>query len=225
MSEEMVQAVLEPQGIALLEEYGIPYPEHGVAESAHEAVSVADRIGYPVVLKVVSPDVIHKSDAGGVAVALDTPEAVWEGYERILSTVADRVPGADVQGMLVCSEAEDGTEVIVGGTKDAMFGPTLMFGLGGVFAEVLRDVTFRVVPISRFDAEHMVQEVRGFSVLAGTRGEAPRDLDALIELLLTVSRFMTEHPEVVELDLNPVRVYNDGLLALDVRIMRGEVGA
>lgn len=225
MSGDNVEPILEPEGIALIQHYGIPYPEHGVAASAAEAVSVADRIGYPVVLKVVSPDVIHKSDVGGVALGLSDADGVRDGYDRITAAVASNVPGADVQTVLVCREAEEGTEVIVGGIQDAMFGPTLMFGLGGIFAEVLRDVSFRVIPISRFDAEQLVREVRGFSLLAGARGQAPRDLEALIDLLLAVSRLMTEHPDVVELDLNPVRVYSRGLLALDVRLMRGLEGA
>ncbi len=219
MSEEKVAPVLEPEGIVLIEEYGIPYPEHGLAESAEEAVSIADRVGYPVVLKVVSPDVIHKSDAGGVALGLDSAAAVRDAYDRIIAAVARSVPAADVRGMLVCREAGAGTEVIVGGTQDEMFGPTLMFGLGGVFAEVLRDVSFRVVPVSRFDAEQLVREVRGFPLLAGARGEPPRDVAALVDLLLAVSRMMTEHPGVIELDLNPVRVYTRGLLALDVRLI------
>lgn len=222
MSANSVKPILEPEGIALIEKYGIPYPEHGVAESVEGAVSIAEQIGYPVVLKVISPNVIHKSDAGGVRLELHTAQAVREAYEQIVATVSSRIPEADVRAMLVCREAEPGTEVIVGGIKDAMFGPTLMFGLGGVFAEVLRDVTFRVVPVSRFDAEQMITEIEGYPVLKGIRGQAPRDVDALVDLLLAVSLLMTEHPGVVELDLNPVRLYSRGLLALDVRLMEGQ---
>lgn len=219
MSEHL-EAVLEPEGIALVDAYGIPYPDHGLARSREEAVEIAAEVGYPVVLKVVSADVIHKSDVGGVALGLQTARAVGDGYDSVVAEVTRRVPGANVRGVLVCREAEAGTEVIVGGTEDAMFGPTLMFGLGGIFAEVLRDVTFRVAPISRVDAEQMIQEIQGYPLLTGVRGRSPCDLAAVEDLLLAVSRLMSEHPEVLELDLNPVRVYDSGLLALDVRLMR-----
>lgn len=221
MSANSVKPILEPEGIALIEKYGIPYPEHGVAESLEGAVSIAEQMGYPVVLKVISPNVIHKSDAGGVRLGLYTAQAVRDAYKDIVGTVSRRIPEADLRAMLVCREAEPGTEVIVGGIKDAMFGPTLMFGLGGVFAEVLRDVTFRVAPVSRFDAQRMITEIQGYPLLKGIRGQTPSDLDALVDLLLAVSLLMTEHPRVVELDLNPVRLYSRGLLALDVRLMEG----
>ena len=215
--------LLEPQAISLLRDYGIPYPDHGVARSAEEAVDIAMRLGYPVVLKIVSPDVTHKSDVGGVVVGVEDGSGVVDAYDWIVATVRDHVPGADIQGVLVAKQAPDGLEVIVGALDDAMFGPTVMFGLGGIFTEVLKDVTFRVVPLERRDAQEMMREIRGFRLLEGTRGQAGYDVEALIGLLLAVSRMVAERPEIEELDLNPVRLFEQGLMPLDVRIlMKGD---
>lgn len=219
-SGRLSQMLLEPQAIPLLRAYGIPYADHDVAHNAQEASDVAARLGYPVVLKIVSPDVLHKSDVGGVIVGLGDARCVTEAYERIGASVRERVPDADVQGMLVCRQAPAGLEVIVGALNDAMFGPTVMFGLGGIFAEILKDVTFRVAPLERRDAQEMIQEIRGYPLLEGVRGQPGYDVEALVELLLAVSRMVTERPEIEELDLNPVRLFEQGLMALDVRIIR-----
>ena len=224
MSEDAGTILLEPQAIALLRNYGIPYPDHGYAHSAEEAVELAECLGYPVVLKVVSPDVIHKSDMGGVALGIEDARSVSQAYEGVLRSVREHAPGADVQGMLVCRQALPGLEVMVGALNDVMFGPALMFGLGGIFAEVLKDVTFRVIPIQRVDAEEMISEVRGYPLLAGTRGQSGYDVPALIDLLLAVSHMVSERPEIEELDLNPVRLYEKGLVALDARIMQKGIG-
>jgi acyl-CoA synthetase (NDP forming) len=213
----------EPEAIVLLRQYGIPYPDHGVAQSATEATEIAEGLGYPVVLKVVSPDVLHKSDAGGVVVGLQDGPAVVQAFDRIVRTVQAHHPGADIGEMLVCRQAPAGLEVIVGALQDAMFGPTLMCGLGGIFAEVLQDVAFRVLPIQAADAAEMVRETRGYPLVAGTRGQASCDMQALVDLLLAVSDMVCERPEIEELDLNPVRLYERGLMALDVRIMRREL--
>jgi acyl-CoA synthetase (NDP forming) len=211
--------VLEPDAIRVLEQYNIPYPEHGLARSPEEAARIAGELGYPVVLKVVSPDVVHKSDAGGVVVGLGDGKEVRTAYERISDGVQAAVPRARIEGVLVCKQAPDGLEVIVGGLDDATFGPTVMFGLGGIFTEVLKDVSFRVAPLERRDAEEMIEEIRGYRLLTGARGQANYDLDATIDLLLSVSRLLIDHQEIKELDLNPVRLYHRGLLVLDARIM------
>ncbi|MCK4451217.1 MAG: acetate--CoA ligase family protein, partial [Anaerolineae bacterium] len=192
--------------------------------SAEEAVDIAARLGYPVVLKIVSPDVIHKSDVGGVVVGIGDGSAVVKTYDRIVTTVREHVPDADIQGILVSKQAPDGLEVIVGALDDAMFGPTVMFGLGGIFTEVLKDVTFRVAPLERRDAREMMREIRGFRLLEGARGQARYDTEALVELLLAVSRMVTDRPEIKELDLNPVRLFEQGLMPLDVRILKGDHG-
>jgi acyl-CoA synthetase (NDP forming) len=219
MPETKQRPMLEPEAIVLLKEYGITYPEHGLAANANEAARIAKEIGCPAVLKVVSPDVLHKSDAGGVMVNLADPDAVRDGYTRMMECVLEKVPGAQIRGALVCKQAESALEVIVGAIDDLTFGPTLMFGLGGIFTEVLKDVAFRVAPIERRDAEEMIREIKAYPMLAGVRGQAPRDTAALVDLLLAVSKMVTEHPEIKELDLNPVRLYEKGLTALDARIL------
>jgi len=211
--------VLEPEAVQLLEKYGIPYPAHGFARDAEEAARIAEDLGFPVVLKVVSPDVPHKSDAGGVMVGLGDRARVREGFGAVVSRVSSAVPGAQIAGALVCQEARAGFEVIVGALEDETFGPTVMFGLGGIFAEVLRDVSFRVAPLRRRDAQEMVREIQGYPLLSGARGQAPLDVQALVELLLSVSQLVIDRREIRELDLNPVRVYEHGLLALDARMV------
>lgn len=221
MSGDQAFFLLEPEAIQLLQAYGIPYPSHGVARSADEAIEIADRLGYPVVLKIVSPDVVHKSDAGGVAVGLENAGSVRDAYDQLLTAVGDHVPEAEVQGVLVCEQAPSGLEVIVGGLREVLFGPTVMFGLGGILVEVLQDVSFRVAPLEQRDAEEMLHEIQGYPLLAGVRGREGCDTGALVDLLGKVSRLMMERPDIQELDMNPVRVYEQGLLALDVRVLIG----
>jgi acyl-CoA synthetase (NDP forming) len=216
---ERERYVLEPEAVALLAEYGILYPQHGFAHDAPEAQRIAEKLGYGVVLKVVSPDVVHKSDAGGVLLGLEDGGSVREGFDALVRRVRSTVPGARIEGALVCQEAPEGVEVIVGALEDATFGPTVMVGMGGVFTEVLRDVAFRVAPLEPRDAEEMIEEIRGYPLLTGARGQAPLDVASLAELLLSVSRLVTERREIKELDLNPVRLYEDGLLVLDARMM------
>ncbi len=215
-----MSVLLEPEAISLLRDYGIPYPDHGVARSAEEAVDIAARLGYPVVLKIVSPDATHKSDVGGVIVGLDNDSSVADAYGQIVATVREHTPDANIQGVLVSRQADAGLEVIVGALDDAMFGPTVMFGMGGILAEVLKDVTFRVVPLERRDAQEMIREIRGWPLLEGVRGHPGYDVESLIEVLLAVSRMVAERPEIEELDLNPVRLFEQGLMALDVRVVR-----
>jgi acetyltransferase len=211
--------ITEPEAIKLLFEYGIPYPEHGLATSSAEAVELAEKIGYPVVLKVVSPQVLHKSEVGGVIINLNDAGQVRNGYEQLLSRVA-AAEVAEISGVLVCRQAVQGMEVIAGAVDDPVFGPTIMFGLGGIFTEVLEDVSFRAAPLLRKDAEEMIREIRGYSVIKGVRGGKPSDVSALVDLLLSLSRMIIENPEIKELDLNPVRVYEKGLLALDARVLK-----
>lgn len=209
----------EPKAVQLLQKYGIPYPAHGFARDAEAATAIAEHIGFPVVLKVVSPDVLHKSDAGGVLVGLEDRASVREGFATIVDRVGSLLPGAQIEGLLVCERAPEGLEVIVGALEDQTFGPAVMFGMGGIFAELMKDVSFRVAPLQRKDAEEMIREIQGYAVLSGARGQAPLDAGALIELLLSVSRLVMEHREIQQLDLNPVRVYEQGLLALDARMI------
>jgi acyl-CoA synthetase (NDP forming) len=219
MSETNGGSILEPDAIQLLTQHHIPYPEHGVASSAKEAVTIADRLGYPVVLKIVSPDASHKSDVGGVVLGVKDAEQVRTGYADIVGAVRTSVPTARVEGVLVCQQAPPGLDVIVGALHDMTFGPTVMFGMGGIFAEVLRDVTFRIAPLERRDAAEMIQEIKGYSLLTGARGQTARDVDALTRLLLTLSNLITQRPDIKELDLNPVRLFGQGLMVLDIRLL------
>jgi acyl-CoA synthetase (NDP forming) len=212
--------VLEPDAVSHLKMYNIPYPEHEVAQSAEEAGAIAERLGCPVVLKVVSPDIPHKSDAGGVISGLKNPDQVKSGYNLILKRVKSVAPNAEIKGVMVCTQAPEGVEAILGAIDDSVFGPTIMFGLGGIFAEVLKDVTFRIAPLERIDAEEMIKEIKGYPILMGVRGQSALDINQLIELIMSVSRMVIEQPAIKELDLNPVRLYEHGLMALDVRMVR-----
>ena len=220
MADKQGHFILEPECIQYIKKYNIPYPEHSLARSPEEAVESANRIGYPVVLKIVSPDVIHKSDVGGVAVGLFSPEEVSRAYVKIVAKVKQDVGGAQIIGILVCSQAAEGLDVIIGAHHDSVFGPTIMFGLGGVFTEIIDDVTFRIAPLKRIDAVEMIREIKHFDLLTSARGQDARDLNALIELIMAVSQFVIEQSDIKEMDLNPVRLYTNGLLALDVRIIR-----
>lgn len=198
---------------------GVPVTPTRLATDEDEAVRLAVELGFPAVLKIVSPDLPHKSDAGGVALGLTDEAAVRAAYRGVLSRVRERQPQATIGGVSVQPLAKPGVEVIVGMTRDPQFGPVLMTGLGGVFVEVLEDVAFRLIPIERRDATRMLRELRGFRLLEGYRGEPPVDLSALEGLLLAISRFIDQRPEVEELDLNPIFAYADGAVAVDARIV------
>ncbi len=216
------RAVLtEIESKLILEEAGIPAASARLARTADEAVEAASEFGYPVVLKIVSPDVTHKSDVGGVRLGLDSQEAVAAAFQEITNAVKDQQSDARIEGVAVQKMARPGIEVIVGMSKDPQFGPVLMFGLGGVLVEVLKDVAFRIVPLEQRDARQMIREIKGFPVLEGFRGQEPADLEALEKLILKVSAFVEAHPEIEELDLNPVFAYKDGVLAVDARIVVG----
>ena len=210
--------VLEPEAVEYLRPYNIRYPEHGMAGSPEEAADIADRLGYPVVMKVVAKDVYHKSDSGGVAVGIQTRHSVINEFSEMISRVRSKRPDASIEGLMVCKEAPPGLEVIVGAIDDSIFGPTIMFGLGGIFTEVYRDVAFRIAPLSRQDAEEMIREIRGYPLLEGTRGKSGYDIQQLIDLILRISQLVTERPDIRELDLNPVRLFKKGLTVLDVRM-------
>jgi len=212
--------LLEHEALALVEHYRVPVPGYRLVHSPREAAEAAQEIGFPVVLKIVSPDIVHKSDVGGVVVGLETPEEVENAYNEILENVKRHEPGANIAGVLVQGMAPPGgVEVVVGGLRDPVFGPAVMFGLGGIFIEVFRDVSFRVSPFTRRDAVEMIQEVRAYRILRGIRGQPPRDIEALVDIIMAVQRLMEENPEVKELDLNPVLSYPKGAIAVDARVI------
>jgi acyl-CoA synthetase (NDP forming) len=207
----------------IMHDLGIPTTLGQLATSEEEAVRAADAMGYPVVLKIASPDIVHKSDVGGVKLHLQDGEAVRQAFRAMQQSVAAQAPGARVDGISVQPMAAPGVEVIVGMSRDATFGPVLMFGLGGVLVEVLKDVTFRIVPLSQRDAREMIHDIQGFPVLTGYRGTAPTDLEALQHILLTLSAFVASTPDVKEIDLNPIYAYAQGALAVDARVLLEEV--
>ncbi len=202
--------------------YGLPVTQTYLAKSEEEAVSLARKIGYPVVMKIVSPDILHKSDAGGVKVNLKDDQAVREAYQTILENAKAYKPDANIHGIAVQEMAPWGTEVILGSVNDPTFGPTMMFGLGGIFVEVLKDVTFRVAPVTVKQALRMLGEIRGAPILAGVRGEKPRDRQALAETVCQYSNMILElADEISESDANPVLVYEEGKGAkvVDARVI------
>jgi acetyltransferase len=211
--------LLEPHAVALIEKYQIPYPPHHFSKKLDDLITAADDMGYPVVLKVVSKDVVHKSDSGGVSVNIQNAKELKIQYATVESRIKAAHPHAAIEGMLVCNQAEEGVELIVGAMDDPVFGPTLMVGMGGIFAEIMQDTAFRVAPLTPTHAREMLMELKGYPLLTGARGTAPCDVDAVVDLLMNLSCLVMENPDIKELDLNPVRVYQKGVLALDARIM------
>jgi acyl-CoA synthetase (NDP forming) len=209
----------EVEAKQLLAQAGIPVVEARLAASRDEAVSIASQLGYPVALKIVSAQIPHKSDIGGVKLGLASAEEVSEAYDAIVNAARRADPKATIEGVSVQRMADPGIEVITGMTMDPQFGPVLMFGLGGVLVEVLKDVAFRIVPITERDAKQMVREIQGFPVLEGYRGQPAADLVALEDILLKLSQFIESRPEIAEIDLNPVFAYAKGAVAVDARII------
>jgi acyl-CoA synthetase (NDP forming) len=201
---------------------GINVVDTRLAKSKEEAISISRKLGFPVVLKIASPDIVHKSDAGGVKIGLKTASEVGKAYAQILQAIRQNYPQARIQGVAVQKMARPGVEVIIGMSKDAQFGPVLMFGLGGILVEVLKDVSFRIVPLSRRDAAEMIREIKGYPLLEGYRGGEAVDISYLEELLIKVSNFVEKNPEIMELDLNPVFAYSDGAIAVDARVILEE---
>jgi acyl-CoA synthetase (NDP forming) len=209
----------EVEAKELLKQAGISVIDTKLATSREEALSISRQLGFPVVLKIASPDIVHKSDAGGVKLGLRTSAQVGKAYDDIMKAIKKQYPGAVIKGVSVQKMARPGVEVIIGMSKDAQFGPVIMFGLGGVLVEILRDVSFRIVPLARRDAREMIREIKGYPLLEGYRGQEPVDIGYLEELILKVSSFVEQHPEVAELDLNPIFAYKDGAVAVDARVV------
>ncbi len=203
----------------ILKNAGIPVVETRLAKNKKEAVSIARELGFPVALKIISPDISHKSDIGGVKLGLANMSQVSNAYSEIISNVHQKMPQAKIEGVSVQQMARQGLELIIGMNQDPQFGPVIMFGLGGILVEVLKDVSFRLVPLTRRDAAEMVREIKGFVLLQGYRGQEPINLPYLEELLVKVSNFIEKNPQIRELDLNPLFAYKDGIVAVDARIV------
>ncbi len=205
-----------------LRQAGIPVVETKLARTSKEAVCISQKIGFPVALKINAPDIVHKSDSGGVKLSLKNGSEVRAAYREIIDGVLKKYPSSAIQGISVQKMAKPGTEVIIGASKDPQFGPVIMFGLGGIFVEVLKDVSFRIIPLSRKDAREMIEEIKGYPLLKGYRGKDPVDIPALIEIILKVSSLMEQHSEIKELELNPILTYKKGALGVDARILLEE---
>ena len=217
--EEGRTQLTEIEAKELVKKAGVPVVETELARSQAQAKSIAQRLGFPVVMKIVSPDVVHKSDAGGVKLDIRSARGVGVAYSEIVTAVRQKQPSARLLGVSVQKMARPGVEVIIGMSKDPQFGPVLMFGLGGILVEVLKDVAFRIVPLARRDASEMIREIKGFPILKGYRGLDPVDIAVLEDLLLKVSVLVEKNPDIAELDLNPIFAYKDGAVAVDARVI------
>lgn len=212
--------LVEEEGYEVLGAYGFTTPNTILANSAEQSVNASNSIGYPVVMKIASPDIIHKSDAGGVKVGLANDEQVRMAFNAILQNAKTSKPEANIKGVLVQEMVRSGKETILGAKQDPIFGPLVLFGLGGIYVEVLRDVVFRLAPIEEHEASRMVHSIKALKLLKGVRGEKPSDLGALVDSLQRISQLVTEFPEIEEFDMNPLLVLEEGkgVRAVDVRI-------
>jgi len=203
----------------ILKEAGINCTDTQLAATRQEAVALSEKMGYPVVLKISSVDITHKSDAGGVKVNLKDRASVEKAYDEIMASCKAKYPKADIEGIAVQGMAKSGTEIIIGMTKDPSFGPVLMFGLGGIFVEVLKDVAFRIVPLEKNDASEMINEIKGKKLLQGYRGQDPADIAILEDMLLKLSALVDKTESIAEIDMNPVFAYKQGAVVVDARII------
>jgi 4-hydroxybutyrate---CoA ligase (ADP-forming) len=212
--------LVEEEGYEVLAAYGFTTPKTVLANSEEECVSAAKSIGYPVVMKIASQDIIHKSDAGGVKVGLTNDEQVQTAFNTILQNAKTHKPDANIKGVLVQEMVRSGKEIILGAKQDPIFGALVMFGLGGIYVEVLRDVVFRLAPIDEHEASQMVHSIKTLNLLKGVRGEKPSDLGAIVDSLQRLSQLVTEFPEIEEFDINPLLVLQEGkgVRTVDVRI-------
>jgi len=213
------RSLLETEAKELLKAYGIPIPDFQLIKSEDEIAGLAKEINFPVVMKIVSPDIIHKTDAGGVKLNIKDETEARLAYQEIISKTKKYNKEAQVFGVITYSMIPKATEIIIGMMKDPHFGPVAMFGMGGIYVEVLKDVSFRIIPLEERDAKEMITEIKGYEILKGIRGEPPRDIQAIEEVLMKVSKLTTENPEINEIDLNPIFVFEKGLQVVDARMI------
>lgn len=215
------KALAEPDAKEILRYCSVPVPKFQVVKDVNGAMEAAEKIGYPLVLKIVSPDIIHKSDIGGVAVGIPDAKEIELRWSTMILSVADENPTAMIEGFLIEEMVPKGVEVIVGAVKDDQFGTYVMFGTGGVSVELMKDVSFRLGPIDKDEALEMMGEVKGFPLLTGFRGSTYKDLDAVAEVIVKLSRTVEEIDGLKELEINPLIVYERGVMAVDARAVLG----
>ena len=213
------RSLLETEAKELLREYGIPVPDFKLIKSEDEIVGLAKEINFPIVMKIVSPDIIHKTDAGGVKVGIKDEKEAKAAYQDIIYKVKKYKKEAKISGIIAYSMIPQGTEIIIGIMKDPHFGPVIMFGLGGIFVEILKDISFRILPLEERDAEEMISEIKGYQILKGIRGETPKDVKSIRDVLMKISQLVMDNPEIKEIDLNPVFLFNQGLQVVDARMI------
>lgn len=213
-----VRKLSEDKAEKMLNRHGITVARHILAKKPEQAVMAAKEIGYPVAMKVASDDVLHKTETGGVQVDLRNDKEVIGAYGMILKSVTGKLPDARIDGVFV-QRMQPGREIIIGAKRDPQFGPVIMFGLGGVFVEVMKDVSFRIIPIELSDVREMIREIKGYPVLEGIRGNKPVNFRALEKCMLGVSRLMERNSKIQELDLNPIMINDKQAVAVDVRVL------
>jgi len=209
----------EDKAKKILKEHGIPVPKEELAENEEKAIEIAKKIGFPVALKLISPDILHRSDAKAIMLNLKNEEELRKGFKEIIKNAKNFDPYARIHGVLVQEMLPQGREVIVGLIKDPQFGHVVMFGLGGIFVEILKDVAFRVTPIDKKEALKMMKEIKGYKILEGVRGISPSDINAIADVIVKVSELGVKMPEIKELDINPLFAYEKGAVAVDCRII------
>lgn len=214
----------EPEAYTLLARYGIEVPPWRYVRAKEDAAAAAREVGFPAAVKVVSPDVVHKSDVGGVKLGIRSEEEAVRACAEVEASVRQHCPGASVSGWLISRQITGAVELVAGMVRDQVFGPVLMFGSGGVLVELLRDVSFRALPLTERDAREMIAETRAQILLRGVRGRPPADEGAVVRVLMGLSRLVAEHPGVEEVDLNPVLASPDGAFAVDARVILSAPG-
>ena len=203
----------------IIKSYGISTPSYVLAKTLNEALKASKAIGFPVVLKIASSDVLHKSDIGGVVVDVESEEEVEKRYNEIMNNSIKKVPNALIAGILVQKQVPNTIQVIIGGIRDNQFGPAVMFGLGGVFVELFKDVAFRIAPVTETEALEMMKEIKGYPILSGYRGMKELDISQIAKTIVTISELISNVDEIKEVELNPLFVYEKGTIAVDARII------
>ena len=209
----------EAEGYEMLGKYGVPVPAFKIVTTAEEAGDVAESIGFPVVMKIVSPQIVHKSDSGGVVTSIGTKEGAQAAFNRIVTSVKEYDPKAKIEGVIIEEQAQPGLELIIGGKTDPTFGKVITFGIGGTLVELMKDVTLRILPVTEDDAREMVKEIKSYPLISGYRGSKPKDEETLVQAILNVCKFFEENDQVKEFDINPLRLYESGACAVDSRVI------
>lgn len=211
--------ILPDEALDIIKSSGISTPDYVLVKTVKEAIEASRMIGFPVVLKVVSPDALHKSDIGGVAVDVGSEEEVEKRYNGIMDNLAKDIPDACITGILVQKQARQATETIIGGIRDEQFGPAVMFGLGGIFVELFKDAAFRIAPVTETEALEMMKEIKGYPILSGYRGMKELDISQIAKTIVTISELISNVDEIKEVELNPLFVYEKSVVAVDARII------